>query len=605
MMSATVFLALATLLLSFQNCSLSSKNGFEASAQQEASATPQPAGLSGQTFYTWVGTNWNSCSVQCGGGTQTRNVSCQNSNGDVVGENLCSQPKPATSQSCQTQACTSYFWMQSGFSPCSKSCGGGMQTQTVTCSSDKGQAVSESFCTQSKPATSQSCNVQSCPTDSTPSFKGVTAWARIGLGEPIIENAIHKSGWSIDQQIDRILKLHPRSFRLWIPSGFLYDANGHRVDGYLPLFRRAIERLENAKVPIMGMDHSFPTWMTGASAIAANWNTIPCRDSNKDSQYQLFLKRYEEHWVRIARLFPEISMWEPANETNGREGLKPIQEGAGSCGKPYFSFNERVMITIELMERANRAIKSVSPNAIVFLPPPAPVLEDGQNDPSLKSIETFIRAIYQSIASWNGSARSYFDGVSWHPYIFQRPTMDSWVKPNEAIFQVLKDYGDQNVHVVFSEVGNSETNYDPKTGGLVQKSPGELAAWMQDAIRLSQSHAPWLSHIIWFRAFDDESARSWGGEHQVKFGIMGEDFPTLSAKPSADVFCKFAGCVDQSFRAWVADFGWSAFRSTGNSFCQYSSPEDFARMTGTGLVETLPWLAAIDPVGMSYLGACK
>lgn len=151
---------------SFQNCSPSFNKGFGVLAQQEASTAPQAAGASGEAVYTWVGTNWGGCSVQCGGGAQTRNVSCQNSKGGVVSETLCSQPKPATSQACQTQACTSYFWVQSGFGPCSKSCGGGTQTQTVTCSNDKGQSVSESQCSDVKPPLTRTCNTQSCSSNS-------------------------------------------------------------------------------------------------------------------------------------------------------------------------------------------------------------------------------------------------------------------------------------------------------------------------------------------------------------------------------------------------------------------------------------------------------
>lgn len=132
-------------------------------SQPEASEAPQPLGPSGQMFYSWIGANWGSCSVQCGGGTQTRSVSCVNSNGQTVSDSLCPQPRPATTQACQTEACTSYFWTQSGFSPCSVSCGGGVQTQTVSCASDKGQVVAEMFCAQPKPAVSMSCNTQACP----------------------------------------------------------------------------------------------------------------------------------------------------------------------------------------------------------------------------------------------------------------------------------------------------------------------------------------------------------------------------------------------------------------------------------------------------------
>lgn len=62
----------------------------------------------------------------------------------------------------------SYQWNVSTWSNCSASCGGGTQTRTVTCLRNDGQTVSDSLCTKyvgSKPATSQSCNTQSCAPD--------------------------------------------------------------------------------------------------------------------------------------------------------------------------------------------------------------------------------------------------------------------------------------------------------------------------------------------------------------------------------------------------------------------------------------------------------
>jgi len=56
-----------------------------------------------------------------------------------------------------------YSWSQSGFATCSVSCGGGTQTQTVTCiNSDNSQVVNNSLCSGTAPSTSQSCNTQSC-----------------------------------------------------------------------------------------------------------------------------------------------------------------------------------------------------------------------------------------------------------------------------------------------------------------------------------------------------------------------------------------------------------------------------------------------------------
>ena len=164
--------------------------------------------------YSWVQSGFSACSASCGGGTQTQSVYCQRSDGTSVADSYCSTGKPATSQSCNTQACAvvngqcnngslngciagtwsdrtddannylwscngayggstdncalakpptyTYAWYQSGFGSCSASCGGGTQSQSVYCLRNDGTTVGDSYCSGSKPGTSQSCNTQAC-----------------------------------------------------------------------------------------------------------------------------------------------------------------------------------------------------------------------------------------------------------------------------------------------------------------------------------------------------------------------------------------------------------------------------------------------------------
>jgi hypothetical protein len=53
-------------------------------------------------------------------------------------------------------------WQTGSWSTCNKPCGGGTQTRSVTC-----QTTTDSNCAGTKPATSQSCNTQACPTPPT------------------------------------------------------------------------------------------------------------------------------------------------------------------------------------------------------------------------------------------------------------------------------------------------------------------------------------------------------------------------------------------------------------------------------------------------------
>lgn len=146
---------LVILAFGFQNCN---RPNFSA-IQTEASIKPATV-----NSYVWVGTNWSICTNLCGSGTQTRSVTCQQEDGTVVNDSNCSNPKPVISQACNVQACEAYMWIQSGFTPCSVSCGGGTQTQTVSCKNAQNQTVSNSFCSGTQPATSQGCNTNVCST---------------------------------------------------------------------------------------------------------------------------------------------------------------------------------------------------------------------------------------------------------------------------------------------------------------------------------------------------------------------------------------------------------------------------------------------------------
>jgi hypothetical protein len=116
--------------------------------------------------YAWHEGGFGTCSKACGGGTQTQVVECRRVSDDaVVPDSNCTPPKPATSKTCNVQACTgTYNWNIGTWGACSKTCGGGTRTRTVVCQDQSGATVADSNCTPPKPSTSEICNTDTCPT---------------------------------------------------------------------------------------------------------------------------------------------------------------------------------------------------------------------------------------------------------------------------------------------------------------------------------------------------------------------------------------------------------------------------------------------------------
>ncbi|XP_055847561.1 papilin isoform X3 [Episyrphus balteatus] len=124
--------------------------------------------------YSWTHMEFGPCSVSCGGGSQSRNVTCNNRlTLEKVDESLCdTNTKPSNVQTCGTEECAPR-WVEEPWGKCSKSCGkDGVQNRTVSCEriSPSGVAsiVDESICLKafgSKPVETRDCNrdVENCP----------------------------------------------------------------------------------------------------------------------------------------------------------------------------------------------------------------------------------------------------------------------------------------------------------------------------------------------------------------------------------------------------------------------------------------------------------
>uniref|UniRef100_A0A7N6AZH9 BPTI/Kunitz inhibitor domain-containing protein n=1 Tax=Anabas testudineus TaxID=64144 RepID=A0A7N6AZH9_ANATE len=116
---------------------------------------------------SWKTGEWNTCSVTCGGGSQVRSVQCvlhDASGPRVVEDAVCAAyaEAPPTLQTCNMHKCAEYRVTR--WSTCSVTCGSGEQTREVTCVGSDGTRLDETFCsTLLLPPAVQPCEMAACP----------------------------------------------------------------------------------------------------------------------------------------------------------------------------------------------------------------------------------------------------------------------------------------------------------------------------------------------------------------------------------------------------------------------------------------------------------
>uniref|UniRef100_A0A8C2ZY60 Papilin b, proteoglycan-like sulfated glycoprotein n=1 Tax=Cyclopterus lumpus TaxID=8103 RepID=A0A8C2ZY60_CYCLU len=107
------------------------------------------------------------CSVTCGEGQQTREVTCVGSRGDRLADHACrGLARPPSVQACRRPACSTHItWHVTVYGLCTRSCSGGVRERRVGCFDTDLNPSPEARCgTATKPLSVETCNTQPCPT---------------------------------------------------------------------------------------------------------------------------------------------------------------------------------------------------------------------------------------------------------------------------------------------------------------------------------------------------------------------------------------------------------------------------------------------------------
>ncbi|XP_066448617.1 thrombospondin type-1 domain-containing protein 4 isoform X1 [Eleutherodactylus coqui] len=112
----------------------------------------------------WFTGAWSQCSVECGSGTQQRDVICIRKTAEgftVVSPQECSYlERPPNQLSCLLKSCGAK-WFFTDWSTCSKSCEGGFRIREVRCLADD-MSHSDKCEAELKPGDTESCNTHEC-----------------------------------------------------------------------------------------------------------------------------------------------------------------------------------------------------------------------------------------------------------------------------------------------------------------------------------------------------------------------------------------------------------------------------------------------------------
>ncbi|XP_047146092.1 A disintegrin and metalloproteinase with thrombospondin motifs 9 isoform X1 [Hydra vulgaris] len=116
----------------------------------------------------WSLSQWMPCYYpeNCGLGYQVRQVQCQRENGEILNMTACDQSnKPEFNRNCETIRCEDSLWVTAPWNTCNVLCGNGSQYRDVSCQDLNGNLLDEKHCLKlsNKPDDKQPCTQLICP----------------------------------------------------------------------------------------------------------------------------------------------------------------------------------------------------------------------------------------------------------------------------------------------------------------------------------------------------------------------------------------------------------------------------------------------------------
>jgi hypothetical protein len=237
-----------------------------------------------------------------------------------------------------------------------------------------------------------------------------------------------------------------------------------------------------------GLDVLATFWLTPSWANDGAGTRVLPDDVN---DYAKAIKWAASRWKK------EVSSWEVWNEPDSEDFLKPPDANAYT----------------KLLKAAYPAVKAGNPDAEVVVGGPQHVNTQ------------WTEKVYKA------GARNYFDVMSVHPYMSNRPPEDAddgtayKMAHTKALINLMKSYSDGDKPIWYTEFGWSVHKDSSSTPNWARGvSEAQQADYLVRSMDYVKANFPQVRKLYWYTAWDKNT----GNVHEDGFGMIRRD---MSAKP--------------------------------------------------------------------------
>ncbi|MCD7822261.1 MAG: hypothetical protein LUG64_08675 [Clostridiales bacterium] len=367
-----------------------------------------------------------------------------------------------------------------------------------------------------------------------------------GVGEPLIQRE-GDIGVPAAAYLDLVKGMGCNAYRSWmhIPD-VLKDPITPNED-VVAMHTKLLDRAAELDIEVTGMSHD---WFLPAGCKQKSGHAMPPRDLTPGSLYMQTLEMLEQSWYTMAKLFPQVTIWEVGNEWNLNAFLHPDGFLDSDMSHP-FSPEEKMDIAVDMMYFSAKGVRRGNPKAKVASFSPAlstPGLGGGLPDflPVMYGVAWALDMVYSRIKSgnfWSTNTDDYFDIVAWHPYVFTIKPVASdkdlflnveepdslWWSYNDAAYKVMCKYGDGHKQVILTETGFTDCG-DPAL-------EGRYATYNKKILQMA-SEMPYVRTLHNFRLLNEEAMLQRAGIEQNQIGGLTEVYFGLFTDPSGAEGCR-------------------------------------------------------------------